>query len=284
MFFHLSTFFPENYNILHSAHDGQDVSFFTCIHALCEVYALSTIFAFLLTIVAFIWCGHVRPSRNANTFITRVLTTRLRLSLHDLAKHNRIEHDGSLGHADAQPGEEFAPVVPDEHRLNELLGTASTSVDVSRHAYSDVPNTNMTEKIDNTGTGLVPALTFTDFCLVRLQRDRALHRPFNKAHNVIALGEVSLALLTFGLPYASSTSDLSDIPLSDADSDPKNKNADTNSITRSLLVRTDWYREWSKNERLPDEWVRPRMKLGLRRTSGLTRRVKNEVMALERCI
>ena len=43
------------------------------------------------------------------------------LNLHDLAQHNLIEHDASLVHKDAAPGDKYAPIRCNTMLLNELL-------------------------------------------------------------------------------------------------------------------------------------------------------------------
>lgn len=71
--------------------------------ALSEVYHLSWLLAFVLTLAG---C---------------VCAKRLSYSLDDLRAHNAIEHDGSLSRADAAPGAARAPTAPDPARLASLL-------------------------------------------------------------------------------------------------------------------------------------------------------------------
>jgi hypothetical protein len=94
----------------------------------------------------------------------------LKLDLADLARHNVIEHDASLTHANALPEARYAPIPVDKALLQHLL-------DVSRNP--DV-------------------LTFDDLVSVRAIRDSTLSRPFNWAHGVISRGEVALTVQIFG--------------------------------------------------------------------------------------
>ncbi|KAH8114281.1 Cloroperoxidase [Phellopilus nigrolimitatus] len=150
-------------------HSGRSIPFFQLVHALRIVYNCSTPLAWLLSVVGFLWCGHLSGSG---------LSTRLALDLHDLARHNRIEHDGSLVHADAAPGKNYAPVVPDPVRLTEVLDAGSAD----RFAVRDAKPSK-------------GALTFLDFARVRFLRDRALVRPLDRVHAEITRGEVALILL-----------------------------------------------------------------------------------------
>jgi hypothetical protein len=79
--------------------------------AVKEWYGLDTALAAGLTMGGVLACGHV--GLDGATF-----------DLHDLAKHNHIEHDGSLTHGPAAPGAAFAPVRPDRAALARALGCA----------------------------------------------------------------------------------------------------------------------------------------------------------------
>ena len=46
------------------------------------------------------------------------------MDLHDLARHGRVEHDGSLAHADAELHAVFAPTSPDQMLLEDMLTEA----------------------------------------------------------------------------------------------------------------------------------------------------------------
>lgn len=49
----------------------------------------------------------------------------MKLNLDDLAVHNKIEHDASLAHADAAPGELKAPIPVDPKRFQKFLSYAT---------------------------------------------------------------------------------------------------------------------------------------------------------------
>jgi hypothetical protein len=69
-----------------------------------KVYNLSAPLAYFLTIVGLFVCGTGPPWRRT-------------LDLAQLARHNALEHDASLGHADASPGARYAPITVDPHLL-----------------------------------------------------------------------------------------------------------------------------------------------------------------------
>ncbi|KAI0036738.1 Cloroperoxidase, partial [Vararia minispora EC-137] len=92
------------------------------------------------------------------------------LDLHDLAEHNKIEHDGSLTHADARPGAEYAPVKPDQDLLKQMLTLAP-------------------------GSGHI---TLQDLIHYRVRRDATLPRPLSSFHKGIAFGEIAFTLELFG--------------------------------------------------------------------------------------
>jgi hypothetical protein len=94
-----------------------------------------------------------------------------KIDLEDLARHNVIEHDASLTHADALPGARYAPVAVDKELVQCMLDTS--------HPGSDV-------------------LTFDELVTVRANRDAKLRRPFTRAHGIIARGEIALTVQTLG--------------------------------------------------------------------------------------
>ncbi|KAI0368133.1 Cloroperoxidase [Pilatotrama ljubarskyi] len=90
--------------------DGRGLTATQLSSAIQEVYGLSPVFAALLAYGGVARCG-----------------TKGKLDLHDLAVHNLVEHDGSLVHADAAPGEKYAPINVDVALLRQLLETSSTN-------------------------------------------------------------------------------------------------------------------------------------------------------------
>ncbi|THH19790.1 heme-thiolate peroxidase [Bondarzewia mesenterica] len=140
-----------NHSYLH--HDGRKLTVPDLIRTMREVYHISLPLASILSVLGALICG------NGWSF-----------DLEDLAKHNKIEHDGSLAHADAAPGYLYAPSVPDKELLDKLLSLSSDG------RY----------------------ITFEDFVRERADRDEGLSKPLSGAHNIIARGEIALTCQVFG--------------------------------------------------------------------------------------
>jgi len=140
-----------NHSIL--PHDGCNISAFQLAVALREHYYISLPLAILLSVGGTFMCG-----RN------------FKIDLQDLARHDVLEHNGSLTHADAVPGCRYAPVTVDKNLLEHLL-------DVS-------PDSDI--------------LTFGDLVTARANRDATLRRPLNRVHTLISRGAVALAVQTLG--------------------------------------------------------------------------------------
>lgn len=151
--------------IASSPHDGRDIPFLELLAAIRNVYKLSTPLALLLAIVGFLTCGHLTGSG---------LSTRLHLDLHDLARHGRIEHDGSLGHADTHTGSKYAPTTPDPALVKQLLDASA--------------------KVSSAESG---TLTLEDLSHARAERDKQISKPLDAIHAEIARGEVALTFRTF---------------------------------------------------------------------------------------
>lgn len=200
-------------------------------NAMKVVYNISTPLALLFTIVGFIWCGHLVGSG---------LSTKLELDLHDLARHNRIEHDGSMGHADAAPGSEFAPSKPDKARIANMLaaGSARTS-------------SNVKEPIN--------ALSILDFARVRYSLNLALRAPSNAIHAEIARGEAALTVLALGT---------------------RGDGGDIYDDEHEPVVPKDRIRQWFLEERLPANWSAPESQITIWKTMATSRRVKSDVARL----
>ena len=93
-----------------------------------------------------------------------------KVDLYDLARHNCIEHDASLTHANTMPGGLYAPVHVDKGLLQDLL-------DVSKNPDFVSPD---------------------DFVAVRAARDATLSMPLSKMHNTISRGEIAMTVQLFG--------------------------------------------------------------------------------------
>jgi hypothetical protein len=121
------------------------------IHALRHVYNLSLPFAFFLSLVGILLCGHGF----------------FRLDLEGLAAHNRIEHDGSLAHGDAAPGQRFAPIPVNKSMFHTFLMYAA----------------------------LNQGMYLEDFMRARVDREAQLQEPLDSLHAQIGQGEAALAWL-----------------------------------------------------------------------------------------
>jgi hypothetical protein len=99
---------------------------------------------------------------------------------HEFAKHNAIEHDASLAHADTAVGEQFAPTTTDQGLLQDLL---------SRSADGQF-------------------LQMEDFAQVRVEREDALAVPLGKGGQLAARGETALILSRFGDEHKVAVSDV----------------------------------------------------------------------------
>jgi hypothetical protein len=160
--------------------------------ALRDVYNLSLPFALILSLVGIILCGHGF----------------FRLDLNGLAVHNRIEHDGSLAHADAAPGQRFAPIPVNPNMLQRFLVYAAL------------------------GKGMY----LEDFMRARVDREAQLEKPLDAIHAQIAQGEVATAWLVMRDDYGK-------IPI-------------------------DRLKQWWGEERLPDNWTKPRRVIGILEARG----------------
>lgn len=138
--------------------NGRDISMFQMISALREVYNLSFPLAAFLTIVGIFVCG-------------QWWSFPWKLDLHDLARHNRIEHNFSLCHNDAKLGHVYAPNQASSMLLKRLL--------------------TITKGND---------FTLNNFVDARLRRawDPEYIKPLDRVHREIAHGEVALTMLTMG--------------------------------------------------------------------------------------
>ncbi|KIM89846.1 hypothetical protein PILCRDRAFT_60618 [Piloderma croceum F 1598] len=132
-------------------HSGRDIGLLQLIHALRHVYNLSLPFAFMLSFVGILLCGHGF----------------FRLDLQGLAAHNRIEHDGSLAHGDAAPGNRFAPIPVNKSMFHTFLVYAAL------------------------GQGIY----LEDFMRARVDREAQLQKPLDSLRAQIGQGEAALAWL-----------------------------------------------------------------------------------------
>lgn len=132
-------------------HNGKDIGLFQLVGALRAVYNLSIPLAFFLSFVGILLCGHG-----------------FRLDLSELAAHNKIEHNGSLAHADAAPGAKMAPILVDPKRFRDFLSYATMN----------------------------KGMFIEDITKARVDREQLLLKPLDSIHSQIGQGEVALAWLT----------------------------------------------------------------------------------------
>jgi hypothetical protein len=140
-----------NHSIL--PHDGRNISAYQLISVMRQHYHISLPLATFLSVVGTFICGR-----------------HFTIDLEDLARHNYIEHDASLTHANAHPDGRYAPVAVDKKLLENLLNTSKNP----------------------------DFLTFEDLVRARAARDQTLLSPLSKAHGAIARGEVALTVQTLG--------------------------------------------------------------------------------------
>jgi hypothetical protein len=90
-----------------------------------------------------------------------------RLDLAGLAAHNRIEHDASLVHGDAAPGQRIAPIPVNARLLSTFLAYAA----LSKGMYLE------------------------DFMKARVDREDQLEKPLDDLHAQVGQGEAATAWL-----------------------------------------------------------------------------------------
>jgi len=135
--------------------DGKNIGISDFVRGLREAYHLSRPLAYFLSISAALLLGKF-----------------WRMDLRDLARHNRLEHDASLAHADTAPGDDYAPTEPDADLLakfcQEVRGGEGGSLEVEDAARS------------------------------RVRREGEC-KPLDGIHAAVARGEMGLVLSVFGV-------------------------------------------------------------------------------------
>lgn len=147
----------------HRPRDGKQLGASIITRALEEGYGLSSVLAHILVIGGIALLGQVGS-----------------FGLDDLARHNRIEHDASLVHDDAQPRDEYAPLAPDSTLVKQFLEQAKDG----------------------------HFLTIEDVARARVWRESQCP-VLNHLHAEIARGEMAIA---FGL-FSQPDSDKQEIPV-----------------------------------------------------------------------
>lgn len=151
----VTLFAEKNFN---SPRNGRFITHAQLVRALREGYGLSYPLATFLAVG-----GHLLLQQGGT------------ISLGDLARHNFIEHDASLGHADTRRGYEYASCKCDENAIKALLAHAIESVD-----------------------GSDKYLTPHGFARARVQREATMACPLDALHEEIARGECAMVLGIFG--------------------------------------------------------------------------------------
>jgi len=139
-------------------HDGKAITPDNLKQNLMSVYGVTLAFATTLVESGWQACGKFTAGKKAPT------------DLHEFAKHNKIEHDVSLAHADAAPGEEYAPVTTDQGILQDLI---------SKSADGQI-------------------LTLEEIAQFRVAREDAAPVPLSKIHQTTAPAEACVVLQRFG--------------------------------------------------------------------------------------
>jgi len=140
----------------YSPRNGKDISMFDFVHALIAGYHLSTFFAWFLTIGGFL-----------------LLQQFGRISLGDLARHNRIEHDASLAHKNTELEAEYAPCEVDDSLLESLCSDARPSAEGGARMNAE------------------------DIARARIRRENE-SPALDAVHAEIARGEMAIVLGVFG--------------------------------------------------------------------------------------
>jgi hypothetical protein len=140
-------------HIENSPRDGVNISRPMMIRALQEGFHLSFPLAWTITYGGYLLTGQFKM-----------------MSLYDLCRHNGIEHDASVIHADTWPGHEYAPAGHDHHLWQALKKESSDK----------------------------KTLSIDDFARIRIHRETESASTLDPTHAEIARGEVALVLDIFG--------------------------------------------------------------------------------------
>lgn len=220
----------------HLPRDGKCITPPVLIHALREGYHLSYPLAWFLTHGGFYLIGQRRK----------------RICLHDLSRHNCIEHNASLVHPDVHYRDEYAPIDMHLHMLEDLMRYSKDGV----------------------------LMTPDDVARCRVAREAEYAIPMDKIHAEIARGEMAIVLQLFNNPDNISPPSsqrpslltrircaLASTPL------PPPPPAPLPGIPNHML------RVWMHEERLPDGWM-PYHRVGLLHTIRMATRLRRSMRAL----
>ena len=216
--------------------DGKCITPHVLIHALRNGYHLSYPLAWFLTHGGFYLIGQRRK----------------RICLHDLSRHNCIEHNASLVHPDVHYRDEYAPIDMHLHMLEDLMRYSKDGV----------------------------LMTPDDVARCRVAREAEYAIPMDKVHAEIARGEMAIVLQLFNNPDNISPPSskhpsfltrircaLTSTPL------PPPPPAPLPGIPNHML------RVWMHEERLPDGWT-PYHRVSLLHTIRMATRLRRSMRAL----
>ncbi|TFK92171.1 hypothetical protein K466DRAFT_659515 [Polyporus arcularius HHB13444] len=179
-------------------HDGRSITTSQLVSALRNVYHISLPLATGLALGGVALCGRWSGIRRV-------------LDLHELARHNAVEHDGSLVHDDAlSPDALYAPAEVDDALLHQLLSAGSHSHShaadsASSHSSSDADSesSQYSDEREDRERARERAwregsLTLEQLCRAQIARWRRA-RPLDGFHTTLAKGEVALLFSVLGV-------------------------------------------------------------------------------------
>jgi len=143
------------------ARNGKDLSAMDIVRGLQGCYGLSTFCAMFLSFVGYLMMWKFR-----------------RISLHEIGKHNAVEHNASLVHHDIPEGETYAPIEIDHSLVDVLVSDVKPS------------SSEINESPDPTARFL---MNYEDVARARIRRE-AECKPVDSLHAEVARGEMAIIL------------------------------------------------------------------------------------------
>ena len=181
----------------HRPHDGRNITTSQIISALRNVYHISLPLSTFIAVGGVVRCGHWSGIRRV-------------LDLHELAKHNAIEHDGSLVHDDApDPDAPWTSIEVDDTYLHQLLSAGNNSNSAadsaSSHSSTDADSESSHYSDDREDRERVRertwregSLTLEQLCRVQVLR-WGQSRSLDKLHTWLARGELAMLFSVLGV-------------------------------------------------------------------------------------
>jgi len=147
--------------------DGQKVTATDIYYGLKECYGLNTMFAAFLS-----YFGYLALSKFGRA-----------ISLYEIGRHNKVEHNASLVHRNTPKGGEYAPTQVDTSLVDALLNDIR-------------PTAEEVDAKKAEGQKAAFILDMEDVARARVRREREAG-PLNKLQARIARGEIAIALAVF---------------------------------------------------------------------------------------